>query len=241
MSRVKTAVILAAGLGSRFGNRTELIPKGFVQVCGKPMVERSIDALYRCGIERIIIGTGYHKEYFDKLALSDSRIECCYSPKYAETNSMWTLWNCKNVIGDDDFILLESDLIYEDRAITYLINDHHPNILLAAKETKFQDQYFVEYDKCGNLVCCSTNRDELNVCGEFVGIHKLSSEFYNVLCEYFETVKDIYPKLGYEYGLLAVSKNSPLFVLKIDDLKWYEIDDEQDLSVAEDLFKHFDK
>ena len=55
---VKTAVIMAAGMGTRFGNRTELIPKGFVPAGGIPMVIRSIDTLKACGIERIIIGTG---------------------------------------------------------------------------------------------------------------------------------------------------------------------------------------
>ena len=65
---VKTAVIMAAGMGTRFGNRTELIPKGFVPAGGIPMVIRSIDTLKACGIERIIIGTGYHKEFYEELS-----------------------------------------------------------------------------------------------------------------------------------------------------------------------------
>lgn len=235
MSKVKTAVILAAGLGSRFGERTELIPKGFVDVNGKSMIMRSLESLRRCGIERVIIGTGYHKEFYERLAEKDSQIECCFSPKYATTNSMWTLWNCADVIGDDDFLLLESDLIFEDKAITSLIDDPHPNILLAANETKFQDQYFVEYDCSGNLVNCSTNRNELNVCGEFVGIHKLSSNFFKTLCSYYDTIKYDKPKYGYEYGLLDISKRIPLYVLKFDNLKWYEIDDENDLLMAEQI------
>lgn len=235
MSKIRTAVILAAGLGSRFGCRTELIPKGFVKVNGKSMILRSMEALYRCGIERIVIGTGYHKEYYEKLAEQDNRVVCCFSPLFATTNSMWTLRNCADVIGDDDFILLESDLVYEDKAISSLIEDEHPNILLAANETKFQDQYFVEYDRDGNLVCCSTKRDELNVCGEFVGIHKISSHFHKLLCSYYDTIKEQKPKYGYEYGLLDVSKQIPLYVLKISDLKWYEIDDEEDLKFAEKL------
>ena len=64
---IKTAVIMAAGLGSRFGKMTEFIPKGFVEVNGKSMVVRSIEALIACGIERIIIGTGYKKEMYEEL------------------------------------------------------------------------------------------------------------------------------------------------------------------------------
>ena len=98
----KTAVIMAAGFGSRFGQYTENIPKGFIKFGGIPMIERSIQALINCGITRIIIGTGYHKEKFEELASCYPCIECVFSPRYAETNSMYTLYNCREVVGDDD-------------------------------------------------------------------------------------------------------------------------------------------
>ena len=47
---------MAAGLGTRFGKMTETVPKGFVECGGISMVERSIQTLIACGIERIIIG-----------------------------------------------------------------------------------------------------------------------------------------------------------------------------------------
>ena len=56
---------MAAGLGTRFGHYTELVPKGFVEVGGKPMIIRSIETLLSCGIERIILGTGYKKEAYE--------------------------------------------------------------------------------------------------------------------------------------------------------------------------------
>ena len=58
MNKIKTAAIMAAGLGTRFGRYTENIPKGFIEAGGKPMVVRSIETLLDCGIDRIIIGTG---------------------------------------------------------------------------------------------------------------------------------------------------------------------------------------
>ena len=81
---IKTAVIMAAGLGSRFGHMTETMPKGFIECGGKAMVVRSIEALIACGIERIIIGTGYKKEAYEQLASSFPQIECVFSPRYAE-------------------------------------------------------------------------------------------------------------------------------------------------------------
>lgn len=231
---VTTAVIMAAGLGSRFGKMTETIPKGFIEVGGKSMVIRSIETLIACGIQRIVIGTGYKKEAYEALQSRYPQITCVFSPRYAETNSMYTLWNCREVIGDDDFILLESDIIYSHNAITELQKDEHPDIMLITPVTKFQDQYYVEYDEQGTLTRCSTNKEEINYKGELVGIHKLSSAFYHRQCEEYQKIIADKPKLGYEYQLLWMSQHiCPVFVLNSSDVIWYEIDDEDDLNYAE--------
>lgn len=231
---VTTAVIMAAGLGSRFGKMTETMPKGFIEVGGKSMVIRSIETLLACGIKRIIIGTGYKKEAYDALKGQYPQIECVFSPHYAETNSMYTLWNCREAIGDDDFILLESDIIYSKNAITELQKNEHPDIMLITPVTKFQDQYYVEYDEHGALTRCSTNKAEIDAKGELVGIHRLSSSFYHQLCAEYEKIVADKPKLGYEYQLLWMSQHlSPIYVLSAHDVNWYEIDDEDDLEYAE--------
>ncbi len=231
---VKTAVIMAAGMGTRFGNMTELIPKGLIPAGGIPMVVRSIDTLKACGIERIIIGTGYHKEHYEELAAKTEGIECVFSSRYADTNSMYTLWNSREAIGDDDFLLLESDLVFEQKAITSLVDCTAQDVMLITPVTKFQDQYYVEYDNDNILTCCSVDKDELNAKGELVGIHKLSNGFYRKMCEDYAKKAEDKPKLGYEYELLSMSLHiSPVFVLNVPGLLWYEIDDVEDLAYAE--------
>ena len=231
---INTAVIMAAGLGTRFGKYTERIPKGFIKCGDKSMVERSIDTLIDCGITRIIIGTGYHKEMYENLRDNYPQVECVFSPRYAETNSMYTLYNCREVIGDDDFLLLESDLVFEKKAITALLDCPEPDIMLITPVTKFQDQYYVEYGRGHHLTNCSTDETQLNAKGELVGIHKLSSQFYHLMCDDYASKVDSMPKLGYEYQLLTMSKDiRKVYVLKVDGLKWYEIDDPDDLDYAE--------
>lgn len=231
---IKTAVIMAAGMGTRFGSMTEERPKGFVEAGGIPMVVRSIETLISCGIERIVIGTGYLHEAYDRLAERYPQIECCLSDRYAETNSMYTLYNCRAVIGSDDFLLLESDLVFERRAITSLMDCVEPDVMLITPVTKFQDQYYVESDAHGRLTNCSTDKGEVHAKGELVGIHKLSNAFYQKMCDdYARKVADK-PKLGYEYELLSMSREiSPVYVLCEEGLKWYEIDDAADLHFAE--------
>ena len=109
-------------MGTRFGHYTDLVPKGFVSIGDKPMILRSIEALLSCGITRIVIGTGYRCEVYEELKKDYPMIETCFSPLYAETNSMYTLYNTREVLGDDDFLLLESDLIFEPKAIRSLLD-----------------------------------------------------------------------------------------------------------------------
>ena len=238
MSHITTAVIMAAGLGTRFGQMTKKLPKGFVPFKGEPMVIHSISTLIRCGINRIIIGTGYKKEAYEALKDSYPQIECVFSPRYAETNSMYTLYNCREAIGDDDFILLESDLVFEQKAITSLLECHYSDAMLITPVTKFQDQYYVEMDAQCVLTNCSTDKTKIKPNGELVGIHKLSNGFYKKMCAEYERIVDEKPKLGYEYQLLYMSQNvQPMNVLKVEGLQWYEIDDIDDLKFAEENIK----
>lgn len=232
---MSTAVIVAAGMGTRFGHHTDLIPKGFIPFKGTPMVLRSIATLRVCGIDRIIIGTGYHREHYEALAERDPGITCVFSPRFAETNSMYTLWNCREAVGGEDFLLLESDIVFEPRAVTALLEDPRPDVMLITPVTKFQDQYYVEMDAAGNLAACSTDPDALHPSGELVGIHKISNAFYRTLCAEYAAIVEQEPKRGYEFELLDVARRRvPMGVLCIPGLQWYEIDDPADLRFAEE-------
>src|SRR4051812_39755420 len=112
---INTAVILAAGLGSRIRECAGKLPKGLLMMDEKTMIERSISILIEEGFTKIYIGTGYKKEEYEKLALKYSQITCVYNPKYETTGSLFTLFQFKDYIKED-FVLLESDLVYESAA-----------------------------------------------------------------------------------------------------------------------------
>ena len=232
---VKTAVIMAAGMGTRFGKYTETIPKGFIPFNGKAMVLRSIETLIDCGIEKIIIGTGYKKEAYEAICKDYPQVVCCHSPRYAETNCLYTLWNCRDLVGDDDILMLDSDLVFERRAISELLACPHDSAILTAPLTKFQDAYYVEQNTEGQFIAWSKDRNAINPCGELVGIHKLSSAFFKAVCDYYTEIVDQQPKLSYEPVFTEVSLHTlPIYICKVDPLVWYEIDDEADLKFAEE-------
>ena len=234
---------MAAGVGSRFGVRTETKPKGFVCVGGAPMIERSIKTLLDAGIEKIIIGTGYRSSYYEELAKTYPQIVCCKSDKYAETNSMYTLYGCCGLIGNDDFLLLESDLIYERKALSVLMDNDYPNKTLVTPPAKQQDGYYLFADDDGFLSGCTTDTAKREQCrGELVGIHKLSNHTYQKMYSWYGNIWQQQPKLGYEYAMVEMAKQGEkIYLVKENHLFWYEIDDEADLLYAEkNVMPHID-
>jgi 2-aminoethylphosphonate-pyruvate transaminase len=233
---MRTAVILAAGFGSRLKGRTQHKPKGFLELEGISLIDRSIARLRKAGIERLIIGTGYLAEHYDELIWrykDGFRIETCLSEQYESTSSMYTLFNLRGFL-DEDFLLLESDLLYEQRALTLLLEDPRPDLILVSGYTGSRDEVWIEADEEGNLKNLSKDRSKLEtVFGELVGISKISRDTYRTACDLMRAEPELHAKLDYEGCLLRIAQEDhPIPLLKVDDLTWCEIDDEGPLTRA---------
>lgn len=139
---IRQAVIVAGGLGSRFGDRTKLMPKGFIEIDGVPMVERSVQKLIAAGIEEIIIGTGHCSGYYDELAEKYHIIKTVRNDNYMNTSSMGTLEVCVPYIKGD-FLLLESDLVYDSVGLKVLQNEQRPNVILASGKSNSHDEVYL--------------------------------------------------------------------------------------------------
>lgn len=238
---IREAVILGAGLGSRLKDKTKAMPKGFIELGGLPMVERSIRNLISAGVEKIYIGTGHCSEYYDELAEKYHIIETIKNPLYAQSGSMRTLYELASHVKGD-FFLLESDLIYDPSGLFALSQDYRKDLILASGATKSGDEVYLEADARGALKELSKKKTDLaTVYGELVGITKLSKACLDRLCTYASSVFESDPMLEYEKALAAVSsaalKNplsgNPVFIKKIKHFVWREIDDETHLSMAE--------
>ena len=229
---IKQAVIVAGGLGSRFGNRTKLMPKGFIEIEGVAMVERSVQKLIAAGIEEIIIGTGHCSEYYDELAEKYHVIKTVRNDNYMNTSSMGTLAVCVPYIKGD-FILLESDLIYDAVGLKVLQNEERSNVILASGKSNSHDEVYLAADE--NSVLTNVSKDKSIIpepAGELVGITKISKACLDKMMAYYNSDPALI-KLDYEHALKQVSLDGePVYVHKVEYYAWTEIDDEAMLDRA---------
>ena len=226
---IKTAVILAAGRGTRLRPYTHDIPKGFMQVGDERLIERSVRLLKENGIETIIIGTGHLKEHYESFTKAEG-LKTFVNPEFSSTGSFHTLY-CGQDLIKQDFLLLESDLLYEERAIKALLTTKYSDIILCSGFTKSNDEVYVEIAD-GLLKNLSKKRAELMTANaELVGIWRISLGLYQKLLSHHSSAKDARSK-DYERAIADTLTKHPVFAQVVDDLIWCEIDNEEHLERA---------
>jgi 2-aminoethylphosphonate-pyruvate transaminase len=231
-SKVTTAVILAAGLGARLKHHTQDQPKGFLEIDGRSLIERSITILVQKGITEIIIGTGYLNEHFDSLK-QKFPVTTFQNEDYSTTGSMYTLYVLQHLIKEQ-FLLLESDLLYDPVAVDYLMDDIREDIILASGATRSGDEVYIQSSPEGTLQQMSKDRNLLShIDGELVGISKLSLDTLRRMVSFSKIhFKEGNRMLNYEDALVGAATKHPIHIMVIQDLVWCEIDDENHLQRA---------
>ncbi len=225
---IRTAVLLAAGMGTRLGTLGARRPKGFLEVGGAAIVARSLGRLFAHGIDRVVIGTGHLHAHYDALAERLPFVTCVRNERFATTGSMATLAVAGDAVGGD-FLLLESDILYDELALHVLLNDPRPNVVLLSGVTDGGDEVWVEADAAGTIHAVSKRRADLaSVSGEWVGISKLSLATYRAICA-------AHADGDYEHAIVAAAATYAIRVRTVEDLAWGEIDDEAQLRRARDV------
>ena len=233
------AIILAAGMGVRLKELNRGVPKGFISLGNdKPIIEHSIDALLACGIKDIIIVTGFMDKHYENLRSRYPQIKTVRNEKYSETGTMYSLWCARNLVNTD-FILLESDLIYEIRAIKELLESTSENSILISEKTDAGDEVYVGADDNWVKQISKDRKTLSSIVGEFIGISKLSYDFYLKLIQRAEEDFDSNLLISYDMDcFVAVAEKNHLGFLKIEKLLWAEIDDVSQLNKAKKVWEN---
>lgn len=214
--KIKQAVILAAGNNVNFDK-----PVGLLNLEDITLIKRTTSILRENGIQKIVVVTGYKDDFYRQIA-QELDLILVKNLRYKWTGTMSSLALVRDHI-DDDFILVENDLVFEERAIIEVLNKKVRDCVLITNESGSKDEAFVEI-RDGHIFKISKDIHTLHkIDGEMIGISKLSYELFQRMLQDYENYNKN-PYLNYEYALLDVGKNIFIDYVKIDDLVWAEID-----------------
>jgi len=245
----KKAVILAAGFGSRLRPLTDLRPKPLVEVNGIPILHNALRNLEAVGVEEVTVVVGYRKDaiqYSCGNSFGNLEINYVESPDFDKTGSAYSLWLARHALLTGDTYLLEGDVFFEEDALRYLMRANAANAAAVApfeptmegsaavvSETGFISEVRLKQTasnlvtggqalfKTMNLIrfSGSTLRTVIvSVLDELIGSGALKAYTEEVL------------------NLLIEKSGIKIAAVRCDDLKWYEIDSEEDLRIAEKIF-----
>lgn len=242
------AIILAAGMGRRLGELTKDNTKCMVEVNGVRLIDRLLNQLAPLGLNRVVIVVGYEgqklRDYIGDRYADRLHIEYVNNPVYDKTNNIYSLALAKEQLQEDDTLLIESDLIFDDAMFSLILNDQRPNLALVAKYQTWMDGTMVCIDDDCNIVNFvpkqAFNYADTNRYYKTVNIYKFSRDFSRH--KYVPFLEAYSKAMGnneyYEQVLRVITflDKSDLKALPITNEKWYEIDDIQDLDIASTIF-----
>jgi thiamine kinase-like enzyme/choline kinase/predicted transcriptional regulator len=216
---IRQAVILAAG-----SRRDFPIPAGLMPIDDITLINRNIEILKENGIDHIVIVTGFNHEVFQGNS-EYSNIKFVNNDKFKWTGSMASLALAQDFITDD-FLLIEDDILIEERAYKEVLSHPQRDCVLITNESGSGDEAFVEI-RNGYLHKISKDIHHFNqVDGEMIGFSKLSYDVYTKMVNEYK-VNNKNPYMNYEYMLLDVSRYFNIGYLKMNNLIWGEVDNQQ--------------
>lgn len=243
------ALMLAAGMGKRLGKYTNNNTKCMVEVAGKKLIDRAIEAVEEAGINKMILVVGYEGQNlidYIKANYADSQMqfEFIYNKDYATSNNIYSFYLAKDYVVKDDTVLLESDLIYDKSLIKKMMAVKHKNLVAVARYKSWMDGTVVTCDDEGHITQFIDKADmNFELIGDYyktVNVYKLSKQFCkNVYIPFLEAYMKAYGLNSYYETTLKVVAHlskTQLNAYEIGDMPWYEIDDAQDLDIANAMF-----
>lgn len=241
------AIILAAGMGRRLGEYTADNTKCMLEVNGIRLIDRMLAQLFDLELERVVIVIGYEGDKLKNYILqnySGKPIVFVENKVYDKTNNIYSLWLAREYMAESDTILLESDLIFEDNVLKSALTCKDRNVALISKYENWMDGTMVKIDENRNIINFVPKADfkysDTESYYKTVNIYKFSKDF--IVSHYLPFLDAYIRALGeneyYEQVLrvLTIIDKFGLKALPITGMNWYEIDDVQDLRIAETIF-----
>lgn len=240
-------LILAAGMGKRLKNLTADKAKCMVKVNGVTLIERALRILDKKSLTRIIVVVGYEgdnlKEHILSLSLK-TPVEFIENEIYDKTNNIYSLLLTKDEMIKDDTLLLESDVIFEEKVVDALLDDERPTLALVDKFESWMDGTCVIIDKDDKITDFipgkRLNFEDKDDYYKTVNLYKFDKDFlknvYMPFLSAYQTAMGVNEYYESVIKYIAMLENTAIRACRLKNATWYEIDDKQDLDIASTLF-----
>lgn len=227
-------IILAAGKGSRLNGTAGDKPKCLVEAGGVTLIERQIDVLTHAGIDDIAVVVGCQADRVR--GVCGSRVTYVENARFAETNSMYSLWMARALLYEG-FVVLNCDVIFHPVLLEDLLASRHDAALLVAyrepDQAPFGDEEMKVKVRCGRVVDLSKTMAPDEADGENLGIVKFGSSSAPAIVNIMDQLvaagglRDWAPRAFCEFA-----RQRPLYAIGTRGYPWIEIDFPEDYQRA---------
>ena len=242
--RPPTAVILAAGIGSRLSPLTDTSAKCLLTVGGSIILERMIRNCLSCGISQFVLVLGHRaddiKQFVDK-TFRGIRVTYVINERYLDTNTGYSLLQAAPAIGTGSFVKFDADVVFDVKILRQLMDSDLPNVLCIDRNIALADEEVkVVVDEQMRVSQIGKDVHPTNAAGESIGIEKISAVTGPLLFAELSSMMESRSnaKAYYEAGYARlIDKKVPFNIVDITGLDWAEIDTVEDFDAANAMFK----
>lgn len=174
---------MAAGMAKRLRPLTDNKPKCLLEVAGKTLLQRTIDAMLQAGITELVVVTGYRAEMIrDFITVHYPQLAVNYldNVDYEHNNNIYSLWMAGKVVRGREFLLMDSDILCDPKAVMAVAHETEPALALNRHELGEEEMKIV-IDKDNRITEISKTCRVEDAIGESVGIEKMTSEYSEAL------------------------------------------------------------
>lgn len=236
------AIILAAGMASRLRPLTENTPKCLLKVGEKCLLQRSIDALTSNGIRDFVIVTGYLHEMIETFVAEQYgnkiNVKFIHNDVFDSTNNIYSLWLARPEAEGQEILLLDSDLLYDPRIITKVMESDADNVLTLIRHELGEEEMKVVLDhENGTIIEISKTCNPADAAGESLGIEKMGCRYTSALYQELEPMmnEEHLENVFYERAFeRLIAKGHTYKVIDVTELFSCELDTVEDFENAKE-------
>lgn len=230
------AIILAAGVGKRLWPVTQHRPKCLIEVGGRALLARYLEALAGVGVGQAVIVVGYKEEMIRDAVgsgLNGVRVRYVVNEQY-QRGSITSLWRVRTEL-DEDVLLMDADVLFDREILRRLVQSTHPTALLLDETVTQRTEECMAVVRGGRVVALTKRMpSQYDFAGEGVGFLKVRrADLGPLLASLKGYVDRGHLDMEYEDGLLEFFGQARVGYEKIGGLPWIEIDFPEDLARAE--------